>query len=152
MEKQPQTKDTQDCIAVCNSLLRGEISAVETYDQALEKFEGDAEAVRLRSIRNDHSEAVITLRRNIQEMGGAPEKSSGAWGDLAKSVQGAAKLFGEGAAISALKQGEEQGRSDYEKALEDERVLKACKDMIRSQMLPRQQRHIAELDSLQRAH
>lgn len=152
MRTESQAKNSEDCIKVCNSLLRGELSAVETYDQALEKFKGESEASQLRAIRNDHNQAVTKLRKNIERMGGVPDSDSGAWGELAKSVQGAAKLFGDGAAISALKKGEEKGRSDYEDALADDRVLKECKDLIRSEMLPQQRRHIAELDSLQQSH
>src|SRR5262245_58284213 len=40
-----------------NSLLRGEISAVETYLQAEDKFAGDADAESLRRMRDDHQEA-----------------------------------------------------------------------------------------------
>jgi hypothetical protein len=35
---QTTMSDTEHCIKVCNSLLRGEISAVETYDKAIEKY------------------------------------------------------------------------------------------------------------------
>ena len=68
---------------------------------------------------------------------------------FAKTVEGTAKLFGENAAVSALKQGEEKGKSDYEDAIDSEDVMVECKEMIASRLLPRQSRHITTLTNLQ---
>ena len=136
------------CIEVCNELLRGEISAVETYDQALEKFKAEAEASELKAIRDEHESAVQILTENVVAMGGEPSTDSGSWGTFAQSVQGASKLFGEGAAIWALTQGEEHGQNQYERALEDENVMPECKQLIRQKLLPNQKRHLSTLSSL----
>ena len=74
-------KKTQNdrCIEICNSLLAGEISAVETYNQAIEKFSGDPEAIVLADIRREHIASADRLRENVREMGGAPVKGSGVW-------------------------------------------------------------------------
>ena len=53
---------TQTTIDTLNSLLRGELSACETYEQALQKFEGRVEAVELRQIHQEHEGATNTLR------------------------------------------------------------------------------------------
>lgn len=141
--------NAEACTKVCNALLRGEISAMETYDQALEKFSTETESSVLREIKEDHARAAKALRENIIEMGGSPSDDSGAWGEFAKGVQGSAKLFGEQAAIAALEAGEKYGLKQYEDALKDDDVLPDCKSMIREQLIPRQRQHIAVLERLE---
>lgn len=136
------------CIDVCNSLLRGELSAIEVYSQVIHKYPDEPETARLRHIRDEHIWAVGRLRGNIQEMGGEPDTDSGAWGNVAKSVQGAANLFGENSAICSLEKGEKHGRNEYEDALEDEGVMADCKLMIRTELLPKIDQHIHTLEQL----
>lgn len=140
---------TKDCIDVCNRLLRGELSAVETYRQTIKKFEGDPAVTSLLQILSEHEYAVELLRNNIFDMGGEPSTDSGAWGAFATTVQGVAKAFGESSALKSLRQGEEHGLDDYEDALEDEDVMANCKEMIRSELLPRTRQHIAALQELE---
>jgi uncharacterized protein (TIGR02284 family) len=97
-----------------NGLLRGEISAVETYDQALAKLADDpAVAVDLRACRSSHQARVYSLRSEVRRLGGEPVDGSGVWGTFAKLVEGGAKMFGTKAAIAALEQGEDKGMNDY---------------------------------------
>lgn len=142
------TTHTEQCIEVCNSLLRGEISAIETYTQAIEKFRDEPEVSTLADMRRDHIFSADRLRHNVREMGGTPTTDSGAWGTWAKGVEGAAKLMGDAAALKALREGEEHGRKEYEEALRSDDVLPGCKDMIRNELLPRQLNHIATLAGL----
>ena len=62
-----------------NSLLRGEIAATETYNQALEKFAGQAEESELRRLRDQHRAAANTLREHVHQNAGEP--STGPKGD-----------------------------------------------------------------------
>jgi hypothetical protein len=147
------THDRQECVDICNSLLRGEIAAVETYNDAIRRFQVESRAiVTLEEIRKDHVESVTQLRDNVRAMGGMPDRVSGAWGTLAKTVQNAANLFGENSAMTALQQGEAHGRDVYRNALENEHVMPECKSMIRHDLLPKVERHIAQLDSLKTEH
>ncbi len=139
------------CVSVCNGLLRGELSAVETYGQAIEKFPGTSAVAELRRIRAEHSEAASRLSANVREMGGEPEKDSGAWGLFTAAVQGAANLFGADSAIESLKRGEIAGRKDYQDALLDAEVMSECKEMIREELLPPVIEHIASLERLEHA-
>jgi len=141
----------QHCIDVCNSLLRGELSAVETYTQAIEKYPTDPKVSELQSIRREHVEASAILTQNVRSMGGIPDTDSGAWGVFAKAVQGTANFFGTGSAVESLLQGEESGRHDYENALGDDKVMVECKVMIREELLPKVRQHIARLEQLQHA-
>lgn len=142
------TSTNQDCIDVCNRLLRGELSAVETYRQTIRKFEGDPAVNTLRQIQAEHEYAAELLRNNVLEMGGEPSSDSGAWGAFANTVQGVAKAFGESSALKSLQQGEEHGLDDYEDAIEDDDVMPGCKDMIRAELMPRTRQHIASLQEL----
>lgn len=145
------TKTNDHCIDVCNGLLRGELSAVETYGQAIEKYAGAPVTEELRRIRSDHSRSATWLSANVREMGGVPEKDSGAWGLFATAMQGAANLFGENSAIESLQRGEEAGRKDYQEALLDDDVMTDCKLMIREDLLPPIIEHVASLDRLEHA-
>ena len=131
-----------------NSLLRGEISAIETYHQALAKIGETDHAKELRRLHDDHIEAANILRRHIHGHGGEPAKGSGVWGAFAKTVAGTAKLFGNGAALKALKEGEEQGIFEYENAIKDYELPKDCRDLIETRLLPQTKAHIPVLDHL----
>jgi demethoxyubiquinone hydroxylase (CLK1/Coq7/Cat5 family) len=101
-------------IDTLNSLLRGEISAVETYDQAIARLTDDAiVAQRLQECRRSHEQRVALLREEVARAGGDPAHGSGAWGGFAKLVEGGAKLFGKKAAIAALEEGEDHGLRQY---------------------------------------
>ena len=131
-----------------NRLLRGELSAIETYEQGLQKLGGEPGSVELQRILNEHRQASETLRQHVVSLGGTPSTSSGVWGTFATLVTGGAKLFGNVATLKALKEGEEHGLKDYERALEDANTEQVCKDMIRAEFLSRQREHIATIDRL----
>ena len=149
MKSSDSTTIPQGCIDACNRLLRGELSAVETYRQTIGKFEGDPAVTALRQIQTEHEYAAELLKNNVLEMGGEPSADSGAWGVFAQTVQGVAKAFGESSALKGLQQGEEHGLDDYEDALEDDDVLPGCKELIRAELMPRTRQHIASLQSLE---
>lgn len=142
-----QTTETSRTL---NSLLRGEMSALETYRQAILKLEGDnAPGLQeLHTLRADHRDAADALWHHVEGHGGKPSEDSGPWGTWAKLVEGAAKVFGHAAALKALKEGEEHGLKDYADALEDHDLPMDCVSLIRDRLLPRQRQHIAVLDRL----
>jgi uncharacterized protein (TIGR02284 family) len=139
---------SEHCIKICNGLLRGERSAVETYGLAIEKHATTVAAAELARIRAEHIAAVNQLTTNVRSMGGEPETDSGAWGIFAKAVQATSNLFGPGSALESLQRGEASGKADYESALADDQVMPACKNMIRDELLPLTIRHISALDQL----
>ena len=135
--------ETDEAVRQLNSLLRGEISACETYRMAIDKV-ADSDQIAmdnvsiLREIEGEHDQAVRQLRQ--------PSGSSGAWGAWAQTVQGTMNLFGDASALKSLKEGEEHGLKDYQEALDD--VDSMSRELIESQLLPNQQRHIALLNQL----
>lgn len=134
-------------VSTLNSLLRGEMSAIETYRQAIEKLGTDPGAEELNALKRDHRDAADALWHHIEKHGGKPSEGSGAWGAFAKAVQGTAKLLGDTAALKALKEGEEHGLKDYLDALEDGELDQDCKELVRRQS-ELQHQHIAVLDRL----
>jgi uncharacterized protein (TIGR02284 family) len=136
----------QDRTEPLNSLLRGELSAVETYQQALARVSNEPGAFELRHIEKEHRESAALLRQHIVQRGGKPAEDSGAWGTWARAVEGTAKLFGNAAALRALREGEEHGVNSYEAALKDENVDAECRQLISGTLLPRTRAHIPILD------
>lgn len=104
-------------VDIMNRLLRGELAATETYQQALARLGDDHGAAGLRQIHADHRTAANELRQHVHLLSGTPDQSSGAWGAFAKAVEGTAGLFSNKAALKALKEGEEHGIKEYEDAL-----------------------------------
>lgn len=134
-----------------NKCLRSELSAIETYHQALEKHRqdatNDAHFQQLNQMLDDHRDAASRLQSLIQQNGGTPAADSGAWGTWSKTVMGAAKLFGDKAALKGLKEGEENGLKDYENVARDSSASAEVKNII-SPLMARQQEHIRQLDRL----
>jgi uncharacterized protein (TIGR02284 family) len=144
----PATKADVDAL---NSLLRGEISAVETYTQAIEKFkEPEHRNVSnvLTRLRDEHSQTVSTLRDRVLAHGGTPSEGAGVWGVFANAVQGAAKLLGPQTALAALKQGELFGKEQYEKAAGQTDVSSEAKYLLGGDLMTRCQSHITTLEQL----
>lgn len=140
----PTATDT----STLNSLLRGEMSAIETYRQAIEKL-GDSKvgADELHTLLKDHRDAADSLWKHIEKHGGQPSEGSGVWGAFAKAVEGAAKLFGDTSSLKALKEGEEHGLKEYQDAVKDSDLPADCQALARD-LLGRQSTHIATLDRL----
>jgi uncharacterized protein (TIGR02284 family) len=144
------TDATGEAVRQLNSLLRGEISAAETYKMAIDKVADGGSTVisagLLREIQEEHGRAAQGLRDRIRELGGEASDSSGAWGAWAKTVQGTMNLFGDASALKSLKEGEEHGLKDYQEAVDD--VDATTAQLIANQLIPAQQRHINLLDQL----
>jgi bacterioferritin (cytochrome b1) len=130
-------------------LLRGELSAIETYEQALRRLNGPGTdlADQLVHFAAEHSRNADALKARVEALGGHTATSSGAWGAWAKVVQGTANIFGDGSAIKALKEGEEHGLKDYQDALEDDELDEMSRRLVENELIPRQRKHIAALDA-----
>ena len=135
----------EKCVEVCNNILREELSAIETYKQAIAKFGIEPIGIKLETIKADHEKSALRLSKNIESMGGTPSSDSGAWGTFTKAVESSASLLGENATLTALRTGEEYGKSLYEDALENNDVMDNCKTIMREELLPMQVQHISEI-------
>jgi hypothetical protein len=138
---------TKSSIDQLNSYLRGEMSAVETYQMALDKIDQISTArdellVNLKS----HQDRVIALREAIVAAGGTPAGSSGPWGAFAKAIEGTAKTLGEKAAVAALEEGEDHGLKDYKSEVDT--LDATCRQLVVNQLIPQQQQTHDRLSAL----
>jgi len=121
-----------------NSFLRGELSAVETYRQALSAVESVPHRSTLEQCARSHQARAELLREEVLRRGAEPSKDSGAWGTFAKAIEGAAKGLGEKTAIAALESGEDHGRDDYRRDID--KLDAAARQLIETRVLPEQLR------------
>lgn len=144
------TNQTDKSVDQLNSFLRGEMSAVQTYNIALEKIERTS-TVRpmLETCQLSHARRVASLMQAIAARGGKPADSSGPWGMFAKVVEQSATVLGEKAAISALEEGEDHGLHDYQDDLE--KLDAVTRQIVVSELLPEQQRTHQTMSSLKKS-
>lgn len=127
--------DRETAIETLNSLMRGELAAVETYRHALERL-GDAAAADLATCMKSHDHRATRLAEHITLAGGTPVSGSGLWGVFARLVEGGAAVIGPRALYQTLEEGEDQGLTDYRAAFD--RVDSAGLTLLRNDLLPEQ--------------
>ena len=142
----PATNETT--IDLLNSLLRGELAAVETYRQAEAKFDDLLEAELLKQVTRDHQQVGAQLRDRVTRSGGKAERNSEVWSAFTRVAEEGAMMSGKTAALKALKEGEQHGVSSYEAALKDEGLPPECQNLIRNTLLPRCMQHIYSLNQM----
>jgi uncharacterized protein (TIGR02284 family) len=135
-------------VETLNSFLRGEISAVETYRQAMGHVADDRLRSQLEDCLHDHEHRVEALRERIEKMGGKPSESSGVWGAFAKLVQKGADVLGEKTAIQALEEGEDHGLADYQRDMD--KTHGDARRFVRMELLPSQKRTHERLSRLKK--
>jgi bacterioferritin (cytochrome b1) len=118
-----------------NHLLRGELSAVETYDLAMKQLGSDSTGT-LQENRDSHARQVSMLRERILAFGGVPDRTSGVWGQFAKLMEKGAALAGAKSIYAALEEGEDIGLKEYL----DYHSGSAADEVVRDALLPAQQR------------
>ncbi|HKU37769.1 MAG TPA: DUF2383 domain-containing protein [Polyangiales bacterium] len=139
----------EQSVDTLNSFLRGEMSAVETYRQALDKITQQTLRAPLQECMQSHAQRVTLLTTQIRDLGGSPAEGSGVWGAFAKAVEGSAKAFGDKSAIAALEEGEDHGRNDYRRDLD--KLDASSRQLVQSRVMPEQERTHNTLSSLKKA-
>ena len=132
-----------------NSFLRGERSAVEAYETALEKIEDSPVRAQLQSCLESHQKRVEALIAHISALGGVASATSGPWGTLTNAIEMAAATFSEKAAIAALESGEDHGLADYKRDLPS--LSTDLRGLVFSELLPAQEFTHARMSELKRA-
>ena len=134
-----------------NSSLRGELAAIETYRQALEKSRSehgnDPKFQQLEKMLRNHEQAATQLQSLIQQNGGEPDTDSGAWGTWANTVMGASRLLGDRAALKALKEGEESGIKQYRSLIDDNDTPADVRD-VAMKLMKNDKEHCTRLDTM----
>lgn len=132
------TADRNNDIKQLNSFLRGELSAIETYGQAIEKVDDASVLEILRRNVESHQWRANALRQRVRSLGGEPSEESGAWGAFARAVEGGAALLGTSAAVAVLEEGEDHGLADYRRDASE--LSPATRQFVQQELLPMQQR------------
>jgi hypothetical protein len=141
-----------------NHLLNTELSAVETYEQALQEKEWnvlgpDPQAQALFPILVDHLQAASRLGSEVRRLGGRPVSGPQVWDGWSHRRMDAARLFGDvnqvgdKVALEVLKKGEESGLKKYQAALHHDALSPEVEPLIRS-LETLQQAHVRALDDL----
>ena len=127
-----------------NKILRGEISAVEVYAKAIEKFPQDAARFELASFRQDHQHNVDELSRLLKVQGEEPSTASGAWGTTVGGLMSIATFLGDKSAVGLLIEGEEHGLNQYSDVL-NYPVPDSIRTKISETFLPQSRINIGKL-------
>lgn len=131
-----ETSIRPEVIEQLQSFFRGEVSAVETYGQALSHESLKPFVEVLRRCQRSHQARVDLLREEIRRLGGEVPQGSGLWGAFAKTVQGAANVLSAKAAIAVLEEGEDHGMRDYETDID--KLDAATRSFVREYIFPAQ--------------
>ncbi|MGH9892485.1 MAG: hypothetical protein ACREA0_10965 [bacterium] len=139
-------------------LLNAELSAVETYEQALQEKDWkvlgpNPQIQALFHILVDHVQAASQLATEVQRLAGRPVNGTKeAWDRSSHLRTDAARLFGDAnpfgdkAALETLKESEESGLKEYQAVLH-QALSPEVKPLIRS-LKTKQQAHVRALDDL----
>lgn len=120
-----------------NSLLSGEISAVETYRQAIDHVQDTAIRLQLEECELSHRQRVHALRERIESLGAQPVGNSGIWGAFTRLMENGAAFFGDKAAVAVLEEGEDLGLREYKERLDS--LDAGSRLLIQDALLPAQE-------------
>jgi len=122
-----------------NRYLRNELSAVDTYAQAISQIEDNPSLSKLlEGCRSSHQQRTEWLRAAVLALGGTPAQHTNAKGVLAQWVERGAAVFGMKTALKTLEEGEALGLSGYEKGLSG--LPADLREFVEQRLLP-EQRH-----------
>lgn len=131
-----------------DELIRGEIAAVKAYDVVLGKITDERERRELSALKEDHARAIQKLKQHSATEVMESSKSAGPWGTFVESFTGGASLFGDKAAMKALRVGEEHGVQEYQELLDSPDVSAEIKNIVGNDILPKQRQHVETVDQL----
>ena len=145
--------NNQEDVDRLNRFLRGELSAVETYQQCMQKLSSAEVVQQLRALQLSHQARARLLVEQIGKLGGRPASESGVWGTVAGMFEAGARVLGEDVAVSALVQGENHGLNDYHK--EVSRLSPELRSFLEQHIVPEQRRThaiLTRIDGALRSH
>ena len=139
---------TTTTIDQLNSFLRGELSAVETYYQALSKLDDFKYRNTLEDCASSHQRRVALLSEEVRRRGGRPAGNSGAWGTFAKAIERSSAAIGPRLAVAALEEGEDHGRNDYDRHIE--KLDADARALVAQRLMPEQLRTHGAMSQLKK--
>lgn len=127
------------------TLLRGELTAAETYEIALARLGGRA-PIELLMCLDSHQKRVELLTVRMVELGARPDDRSGLWGAFVRLVENGATLLGTRVVLGSLEEGEDHGLAQYRELMNE--LDPETRRQIEADILPEQVRthgHISRL-------
>jgi hypothetical protein len=134
---------------IVHALLRGEMAAVESYNQAIPTIANYCLRGELDRIRDDHQLSVCALRHWVRDFQETPDPNSGVWGYFAAAVTRLARLGGNRSTIAALKRGECHGEAAYRSSLGNPDLPDELRHLIGARLLPQCQSHVERLEKFE---
>jgi Domain of unknown function (DUF2383) len=135
----PTLHGTVDAIERLQACLRSELSATETYKLALSKVSHVGIRSVLQQILASHAVRAERLGAHLRWIGADVTEGSGVWGAFARIMQASADIFGDRAAITVLKEGEDHGLKLYVEVVQ-QRCDALTQDLVEKYLLPEQRR------------
>jgi hypothetical protein len=143
------TQSNEAVIDALNELLRGELSAVESYDKALPAIDKQPKVrADLQTCRASHEARAERIRSAIEQMGGRPSAAAGPWGVFAKAVTAGSRALGLKAVISTLEEGEDHGLKEYKDAMT--KLDPGLQRLVSDELYPQQLQTHGMLSALKR--
>jgi bacterioferritin len=139
---------TDGGLAKLQKIHRGELSAIATYDKAMEKA-GAPLRTELGRIRDDHRDASDRLAARIKARGGTADTTAGVWGDWTSLLSQAAASINDASILKVLKTGERHGIEEYDEGLKIENLDAESKSLLQT-LLERQRTHVPTLEGLEK--
>ena len=120
-----------------NQILSGELSAVETYRQAIDRVKDLVVKEQLEELELSHRQRVQILSTFISDQGAEPVHDSWAmWEDFTRLLEDGPPA--DRAAVAALEEGEDRGLRDYMAAMEQ--LDPKSRAFVEESLLPAQER------------
>ena len=140
MTARPGAAPPVDGIEGLNSLLRGELAAVNAWQHALRSAAGrtNVDVPEILRFAAEHQRTVAALQVVVREMGGVPASEA--------ATMGAFALLPDTATVGELLDGERLGLTMYEAA--DGTFQGDARDLVTLELIPRQRRHVAQLSDV----
>lgn len=102
-------------IDALSSLYQGEFSAVQSYERALVKFDGQPEEPTLRELLAAHEKALRRVEDELTAQGGRTPEGAGVGGTLAAAAHYVASLVNDEVPLQVLQQREQSLIDAYDK-------------------------------------
>jgi hypothetical protein len=129
------------------SQYRGELAAIETYEQALKKYVEQPEEPALQRMLVEHRDASRRLGEAIMDHGEPLPRGSGVWGTLTTTVEKVATMVNDKIPLEILQRGETMGVEGYDAILADDTLPDALFVELAA-LRSRCRRHVIALDAM----
>ena len=119
-----------------NSLLKDEVSAIETYSKAQPRARSQGVREVLVFCQLQHQRRAQRLTERILSLGGKPSYNGHPWGAVIKLIAANVFAFDEKLAVAVLEEGEDVGLISYKDALK--KLDSGSVKLVETDLLPAQ--------------